>query len=93
MVKKTTTSAVVQWEQSQGEIDGYRVTVAPNDGTGRSQETTVPADQSSAHIPQLEPGRLYDITVVAEKGTNQSEPAATQVTPGEFWPEFNAASF
>ncbi|XP_068188400.1 tenascin-like isoform X2 [Antennarius striatus] len=82
VAKMTTTSAVVQWVESQGEIDRYRLTVTPNDGTGRSQEMTVPAGQSSAHIQQLEPGRLYDITLVAEKGSSRSEPTTTQVTPG-----------
>lgn len=84
VVKTTTTAAVVQWEQSQGEIDRYRITVTPKDGAGRSQEMTVPAGQNSAHIQQLEAGRLYDIILVAEKGSSQSEPAATQVTPGEY---------
>lgn len=43
----------------------------------------MPADQSSAHIQQLEAGRLYDLVLVAEKGPGRSGPAATQVTPGE----------
>ncbi|XP_073319769.1 tenascin-like [Pagrus major] len=81
VVKTTTTSAVVQWEQSLGEIDRYRLTVTPSDGAGRSQELTVPSDQNSAHIQQLEAGRLYDITLTAEKGSSRSEPATTQVTP------------
>lgn len=83
VVKTTSTSAVVQWEQSQGEIDRYRLIVTPNDGAGKSQEMTVPASQDSAHIQQLVAGRLYDITLVAEKGTSRSEPATTQATPGE----------
>ncbi|XP_051811080.1 tenascin isoform X2 [Acanthochromis polyacanthus] len=82
VVKTTSTSAVVQWEQSQGEIDRYLLTVTPNDGAGRSQEMTIPAGQNSAHIQQLEAGRLYDIILVAEKGSSQSEPAATQAVPG-----------
>ncbi|XP_028454204.1 tenascin-X isoform X2 [Perca flavescens] len=82
VVKTTSTSAVVQWEQSQGEIDRYRLTVTPNDGAGKSQEMMVPAGQDSAHIQQLVAGRLYDITLVAEKGTSRSKPATTQATPG-----------
>ncbi|TMS18053.1 Tenascin, partial [Larimichthys crocea] len=82
VVKTTTTSAVVQWEHSQGEIDRYRLTVTPNDGAGRSQEMTIPGGQNSAHIQQLEAGRLYDIALVAEKDTSRSEPTTTQVTPG-----------
>lgn len=52
---------------------------------------TVPAGQNSAHIQQLEAGRLYDIILVAEKGSSQSEPAATQVTPGEYPDVFRTA--
>ncbi|XP_068592984.1 tenascin-like isoform X2 [Cebidichthys violaceus] len=82
VVKTTSTSAVVQWEQSQGEIDRYRLIVTLNDGAGKSQEMTVPAGQDSAHIRQLEAGRLYDVELVAEKGTSRSKPATNQVTPG-----------
>ncbi|XP_063755664.1 tenascin-X [Eleginops maclovinus] len=82
VVKTTSTTAVVQWEHSQGEIDRYRLTVTPSDGEGRSQELTIPPGQDSAHIEQLEAGSLYDILLVAEKGTSRSKPATTQVTPG-----------
>lgn len=82
MVKTTTTSAVVQWEKAQGEFDRYRLTVAPRDGAEK-KEMTVPADQNSAHILQLDAGRLYDIVLVAEKDMSQSEAVRTQVVPGE----------
>ncbi|XP_044027878.1 tenascin-like isoform X1 [Siniperca chuatsi] len=92
VVKTTSTSAVVQWEQSQGEIDRYRLTITPNDGAGRSQEMTIPAGQDSAHIRHLEAGRLYDIILVAEKATSQSEPATTKVTPGKTLPRVTMAA-
>ncbi|XP_023276562.1 tenascin-like isoform X3 [Seriola lalandi dorsalis] len=82
VVKTTSTSAVIQWEKSQGEIDRYRLTITPSDGAGSSEEITVPANQDSAHIQQLEAGQLYDIILVAEKGTSQSEPTTTQAVPG-----------
>lgn len=84
VIKTSTTSAVVQWEPAQSDIDRYRLTVTPSDGAGTSQEVTVPRDQSSTQIQQLEAGRLYDIVLVAEKGPSRSEPAATQVTPGQY---------
>lgn len=83
VVKMSSTSAVVQWEPTVGEIDRYRLTVTPNDGAGRSQEMTIPADQNSAQIQRLEAGRLYDILLVAEKDTSRSAPETTQVVPGE----------
>ncbi|KAK6323747.1 hypothetical protein J4Q44_G00060860 [Coregonus suidteri] len=85
VVKTTTTSAVVQWEQSQGDIDRYRLTVAPNqtDGTAKGrQDLTLPPERDSAQIDGLDPGHLYDITLVAEKGRIKSKPATVQVTPG-----------
>ncbi|KAM8840541.1 uncharacterized protein AB9W97_001301 isoform 2-T4 [Spinachia spinachia] len=92
VVKTTSTSAVVQWEQSQGEIDRYRVIVTPNDGAGSSQEVTVPAGRNSAHIRQLEAGRLYDVVLVAEKGASRSKPASSQVTPGKTLPRVTTAA-
>ncbi|XP_045082306.1 tenascin-X isoform X2 [Coregonus clupeaformis] len=85
VVKTTTTSAVVQWEQSQGDIDRYRLTVTPNqtDGTAKGrQDLTLPPERDSAQIDGLDPGHLYDITIVAEKGRIKSKPATVQVTPG-----------
>ncbi|XP_035475842.1 tenascin isoform X1 [Scophthalmus maximus] len=91
VVKTTSTSAVVQWEKPQGEIDRYRLTVTPSDGAGRSQEITVPADRDSAHVGQLEAGRLYDVVLVAERGASRSEPATTQAVPGESLPMVTTA--
>ncbi|XP_063321761.1 tenascin [Pelmatolapia mariae] len=92
VVKMSSTSAVVQWEPTVGEIDRYRLTITPNDGAGRSQEMTIPADQNSAQIQQLEAGRLYDILLVAEKGTSRSAPETTQVVPGKILPRFPTAA-
>ncbi|XP_047240806.1 tenascin isoform X2 [Girardinichthys multiradiatus] len=93
VVKTTSTSAVVQWEQSQGEIDRYRLTITPNDGAGRPQEMTIEAGQSSAHIQQLEAGHLYDVLLVAEKGVVLSQPATIQVVPGNTFPAATTEDF
>ncbi|XP_037831753.1 tenascin isoform X2 [Kryptolebias marmoratus] len=82
VVKTTSSSAVVQWEASQGEVDRYRLTFLPSDGAGTSQEMIISAGQTSAHIHQLEAGRLYKIFLVAEKGLIRSQPVSTQVVPG-----------
>ncbi|XP_062342905.1 tenascin isoform X1 [Osmerus eperlanus] len=86
VVKTTTTSVVVQWEQPQGEIDRYRLSVAPNEAAGSakgSQELTLPPERDSAQIDGLVPGVLYDITLVAERGRSKSKPATVQATPGK----------
>ncbi|XP_036417896.1 tenascin [Colossoma macropomum] len=85
VVKRSTTSVIVQWEQALGEIDRYILLVSPNqtDGSGRgSQEMKLPPERDSAQIDGLEPGRLYDISLVAEKDGAQSLPATVQATPG-----------
>ncbi|KAF3706934.1 Tenascin [Channa argus] len=92
VVKTTSTSAVVQWEKSQGEIDRYHLTVTPSDAAGKSQEMTIPMGQDSAHILQLEAGHLYDIVLVAEKGTSRSRPVTTQAVPGKTLPSVTTAA-
>ncbi|XP_053368358.1 tenascin isoform X1 [Clarias gariepinus] len=84
VVKTSTTSVIVQWEEAQGEIDRYILYVSPNqtDGSGKgSQEIRLPPGRDSAQIDGLEPGRLYDISVVAEKDGTRSLPAAVQAIP------------
>ncbi|KAL7868698.1 hypothetical protein SRHO_G00100820 [Serrasalmus rhombeus] len=85
VVKRSTTSVIVQWEQALGEIDRYILFISPNqtDGSGRgSQEMKLPPERDSAQIDGLEPGRLYDISLVAEKDGARSLPATVQATPG-----------
>ncbi|XP_050960206.1 tenascin [Labeo rohita] len=84
VVKTTTTSVIVQWERAQGEIDRYVLSVAPNqtDGSSRLPEINLPPERDSAQIDGLEPGRLYDVAVVAEKDSIRSLPATVQATPG-----------
>ncbi|XP_047675858.1 tenascin isoform X3 [Tachysurus fulvidraco] len=85
VVKTSTTSVIVQWEEAQGEIDRYLLSISPNqtDGSGKkSQEMRLPPGRDSAQIDGLEPGRLYDISLVAVKDDTQSLPANVQATPG-----------
>lgn len=86
VVKSTTTSVIVQWEKAQGEIDRYVLTIAPNqtNGSSRLPEINLLPEKDSAQINSLEPGRLYDISLVAEKDSIRSLPATVQTTPGEF---------
>ncbi|KAI1902388.1 hypothetical protein AGOR_G00044250 [Albula goreensis] len=87
VVKTTTTSAVVQWEPALGDIDRYRLTISPNQSEGGdargSREMTLTPERDSAQITGLEAGRLYDITLVAEKGRSQSLSITVQVIPGK----------
>ncbi|KAG7254879.1 hypothetical protein CRUP_003648 [Coryphaenoides rupestris] len=85
VVKTSTSSAVVQWEPAQGEIDRYHLTVSPNDRAGKAQEITLPPESDSAHLKHLKAGRLYDIILRAESAVGQSSAAVTQVTPDSLW--------
>uniref|UniRef100_UPI0009B305DD tenascin-like n=1 Tax=Monopterus albus TaxID=43700 RepID=UPI0009B305DD len=92
VVKTTSTSAVVQWEKSHGEIDRYRLAVTPSDGAEGSQEIIIPVEQNSAHIQHLEAGHLYTIAVIAEKDSSRSKPATTQAVPGKTLPMVTSAT-
>lgn len=96
VVKTSTTSVIVQWEEAQGDIDRYTLSISPNqtDGSGKgSQEMRLPPGRDSAQIDGLEPGRLYDISLVAERGGTLSLPATVQATPGEYRIEVNQSTF
>ncbi|XP_059366109.1 tenascin isoform X1 [Carassius carassius] len=84
VVKTTTTSVIVQWEKAQGEIDRYVLSIAPNqtDGSSRLPEMYLLPETDSAQINSLEPGRLYDISLVTEKDSLRSLPATVHATPG-----------
>ncbi|XP_046714990.1 tenascin isoform X3 [Silurus meridionalis] len=85
VVKTSTTSVIVQWEAAQGQIDRYILSTAPNqtDGSGEGrQEKTLPSGIDSAQIDGLQPGRLYDVSLVAVKDGTRSLPATVQATPG-----------
>ncbi|XDV35045.1 hypothetical protein PO909_005091, partial [Leuciscus waleckii] len=84
VVKTSTTSVVVQWEKAQGEIDRYVLSVAANqtEGSVRRPEMILPPERDSARIQGLQPGRLYDVSVVAERDGVRSRPATVQATPG-----------
>lgn len=87
VVKTSTTSVIVQWEEAQGEIDRYILSVSPNQTDGSvkgEQEIKLLPRTDSAQIDGLEPGHLYDISLVAEKDGTRSLPATAQATPGEY---------
>lgn len=96
VIKTSTTSVIIQWEEAHGEIDRYVLSISPNqtDGSGKgSQEMRLPPGRDSAQIDGLEPGRLYDISLVAEKDGTRSLPANVQATPGEYWIKVNQSTF
>nr|XP_055076111.1 tenascin isoform X1 [Misgurnus anguillicaudatus] len=83
--KTSTKSVIVKWEKAQGEIDRYVLSVTPNETSCRLPEVSrdyLPPERRIAQIVGLEPGCLYDISLVAEKDSVKSLPASIQATPG-----------
>ncbi|XP_062835493.1 tenascin-R isoform X2 [Anolis carolinensis] len=66
----TETSISVSWTKAKGPIDHYRVTFIP--ASGMASEVTVAKDQSEFTLSDLEPGTEYTISVIAERGRQQS---------------------
>nr|XP_020654237.1 tenascin-R isoform X3 [Pogona vitticeps] len=64
------TSISVSWTKAKGPIDHYRVTFVP--ASGMASEVTVAKDKSELTLSDLEPGTEYTISVVAERGRQQS---------------------
>uniref|UniRef100_A0ACB8F2H8 Uncharacterized protein n=1 Tax=Sphaerodactylus townsendi TaxID=933632 RepID=A0ACB8F2H8_9SAUR len=67
----TETSISVSWTKAKGPIDHYRVTFVP--ASGMASEITVPKENSELTLSDLEPGTEYTISVIAERGRQQSQ--------------------
>ncbi|KAJ6654663.1 hypothetical protein lerEdw1_006685 [Lerista edwardsae] len=66
----TETSISVSWTKAKGPIDHYRVIFIP--ASGMASEITVSKDKSELTLSDLEPGTEYTISVIAERGRQQS---------------------
>ncbi|XP_069497242.1 tenascin-R [Ambystoma mexicanum] len=70
VTSSTETSITIQWTKAEGPIDHYRVTFTA--ASGMASEVTVPKDTSVLNLSDLEPGTEYTISVLAERGRQQS---------------------
>ncbi|XP_019355868.2 tenascin-R [Alligator mississippiensis] len=66
----TETSVSLVWTKAKGPIDHYRITFTP--ASGMASEVTVPKDKSELTLSDLEPGVEYTISIIAERGRQQS---------------------
>ncbi|NXG30636.1 TENR protein, partial [Dromaius novaehollandiae] len=66
----TETSISLAWTKAKGPIDHYRITFTP--ASGMASEVTVPQDRSQLTLSDLEPGTEYTISIIAERGRQQS---------------------
>uniref|UniRef100_A0A672K027 Tenascin C n=1 Tax=Sinocyclocheilus grahami TaxID=75366 RepID=A0A672K027_SINGR len=75
----TDTSATVHWTLPLTRVDSYRVTYVPVQG-GSPVTLRVDGGESQAMLPSLTPGVTYQVTVIAVKGLEESEPGSDRVT-------------
>uniref|UniRef100_A0A8D0HC42 Janusin n=1 Tax=Sphenodon punctatus TaxID=8508 RepID=A0A8D0HC42_SPHPU len=76
----TETSISLVWTKAKGPIDHYRVTFIP--ASGMASEVTVPKDKSELTLSDLVPGTEYTISVIAERGRQQSHETTVDAFTG-----------
>ncbi|XP_054690086.1 tenascin-R isoform X1 [Grus americana] len=76
----TETSISLTWTKATGPIDHYRVTFTP--ASGMASEVTVPRHESQLTLSDLEPGTEYTISIIAERGRQQSLEATVDAFTG-----------
>uniref|UniRef100_A0A8U8AY12 Janusin n=1 Tax=Geospiza parvula TaxID=87175 RepID=A0A8U8AY12_GEOPR len=76
----TETSISLSWTKATGPIDHYRVTFTP--ASGMASEVTVSRDESQLTLSELEPGTEYTISIIAERGRQQSLEATVDAFTG-----------
>ncbi|KAG7480497.1 hypothetical protein MATL_G00056690 [Megalops atlanticus] len=75
----TDTSATVHWTVPRARVDSYRVTYVPAQG-GSPMTVNANGAVSQTVLSNLTPGVTYQVTVIAVKGTEESEPGSASVT-------------
>uniref|UniRef100_A0A8C9T6N3 Tenascin Cb n=1 Tax=Scleropages formosus TaxID=113540 RepID=A0A8C9T6N3_SCLFO len=73
----TDTSATVHWSMPRARVDSYRVTYVPVRGGGA---ITVDGGDSHTVLASLIPGVTYQVSVIALKGQEESQPGIDLVT-------------
>ncbi|XP_049909580.1 tenascin-like [Epinephelus moara] len=74
----TDSSAIVHWSMPRSPVDGYRITYVPFEG-GSPMTLTVDGSVFEAILPNMFPGKLYQVTVSAVKGLEESDPSTDTV--------------
>ncbi|XP_056110839.1 tenascin isoform X2 [Rhinichthys klamathensis goyatoka] len=75
----TDTSAVVYWTVPRAQPDSFRITYFPVQG-GTPMIVMVDGSQSQVSLINLSPGEMYQVSVIAVKGLEESEPVSDTFT-------------
>ncbi|OCT82784.1 hypothetical protein XELAEV_18025318mg [Xenopus laevis] len=76
----TDKSIALTWTKARGPIDHYRISFTPSSGI--ASEVTVPSEISQYELTELEPGTEYTISIVAERGRQQSKETTIDALTG-----------
>ncbi|XP_075689186.1 tenascin-R isoform X2 [Rhinoderma darwinii] len=68
------------WAKAQGPIDHYRISFTAS--SGMASEITVPPENSQYDLTDLDPGTEYTITIIAERGRQQSRETTVDAYTG-----------
>ncbi|KAM9306361.1 tenascin-like [Pholidichthys leucotaenia] len=75
----TDSSTIVHWSMPHSPVDNYRITYLPFEG-GSPMTLTVDGNVFEALLPNMIPGKTYQVTVSAVKGLEESDPSTDTVT-------------
>ncbi|XP_018549769.1 tenascin isoform X5 [Lates calcarifer] len=75
----TDSSAIVHWSMPHSPVDSYRIAYVPFEG-GSPMTVTVDGSVFEALLPNMIPGKTYQVTVSAVKGLEESDPSSDTVT-------------
>ncbi|KAG7498372.1 tenascin-like isoform X4 [Solea senegalensis] len=75
----TDSSAVVHWSMSSSSVDSYRITYVPYEG-GSPMTVSVDGSVFEALLPNMIPGKAYQVTVTAVKGLEESDASTDTIT-------------
>ncbi|XP_077593148.1 tenascin-like [Stigmatopora nigra] len=75
----TDSTAVVRWSTPQSAVDNYHITYMPFEG-GSPMSVTVDGDVLEAVLSNMSPGKMYQVTVRAIKGLEESDPSGDVLT-------------
>ncbi|XP_064641717.1 tenascin-N-like [Lineus longissimus] len=73
----TSTTAIVNWKEVSGNIDGYIVYLSPTAGGSKADPSTVPRGTVATSLMNLTPGSYYTITIRTKISESLSSPSTT----------------
>ncbi|KAK1806758.1 hypothetical protein P4O66_005264 [Electrophorus voltai] len=83
----TDTSAIVHWNMPREMTDTFHITYVPLQGGDPAIVTEVDGSQSQTQLTNLIPGETYQVTAIAMKGLEESDPVSDILTTNMDMPQ------